>query len=63
MTPSEESNIRKRWQDAYDIFQPLIIRKAVLKGQGKKVPEELETHIQDLKREMEGYMELLGIEQ
>lgn len=57
-----EAQIRERWEAAYDIFQPLIIRKAVLQGQGKEVPKELDAHIQALSEEMQGYMIILGIE-
>ena len=57
-----QEEIRKKWQATYDIFQPLIIRKAVLQGQGKEVPSELEAHIQALCEEMDGYKKQLGIE-
>ena len=61
LTEEEKAQVFKYWQEAYAIFHPLIIRKAVLEGQGKEVPAELKVDIQVLCEEMDTYKRLLGI--
>lgn len=62
LSNAAEAQIRKQWENTFETFRMLIIRKAVLKGQGEDIPLEMEAQIHALCVEMDEYKRLLGIE-
>lgn len=62
LSKAAEAQIRKQWENTFETFRMLIIRKAVLKSQGEPTPPEMEAQIEALCVEMDEYKRLLGIE-